>query len=107
MAKNAATIKASDTTVKKGTKVKFTLKLKRPDSGDSFKGMLITLQRKGGGKWKKIDNGTTSKKGVYKTTKTVKNTGRYRTLGKAVNQVGGQGVAIEKVVSKQITITVK
>jgi hypothetical protein len=106
MAKNAATIKASDTTVTKGTKVKFTLKLKRPDSGDSFKGMPITLQRKGGGKWKKIDNGTTSKKGVYKTTKTVKNTGKYRTLGKAVNQVGGQGVAIEKVVSKQITITV-
>ncbi len=107
MAKNAASIKPSKTTVNKGTEVTFTLKLKRPDSGDSFKGMPITLQRKGGGRWKKIDNGTTSKKGVYKSTKTVKRTGRYRTLGKAVNQVGGQGVAIEKVVSTQVTITVQ
>lgn len=107
MAKNAATIKASATNVRKGAKVTFTLKLKRPDSGDAIKGLPITLQRKGGGKWKKIDNGSTSKKGVYKTTKTVKNPGRYRTLGKAINQVNGQGVAVEKVVSRQISIRLK
>ena len=107
MAKNAATIKASKTNVKKGAKVTFTLKLKRPDSGDGIKGLPITLQRKGAGKWKKIDNGVTSKKGVYKATQTIKKAGRYRTLGKTVNQVGGEGAAIEKVVSKQISVSLK
>ncbi len=56
MAKNNATIKASATKVRKGAKVTFTCKLARPDSKDTIKGLPIALQRKGGGKWKKIAN---------------------------------------------------
>jgi hypothetical protein len=107
MAKNNATIKASATKVKKGTEVTFTCKLVRPDSSDTFKGLPISLQRKGGGQWKKIANGTTTKKGVFKATVTIKNPGQYRTLGKAVTQVGGQGQSVEKVASQPISISLK
>ena len=106
MAKNTASIKASDKSVNKGAKVTFTLKLSRPESSDVIKGLPVALQRKGGGAWKKIDNGVTNKKGVFKSTKTVKNAGQYRTLGKAVTQVGGEGVSIEKRTSKAISISI-
>lgn len=106
MAKNAASIKASDKSVDKGDQVTFTLKLSRPESSDVIKGLPIALQRKGGGAWKKIDNGETNKKGVFKSTKVVKNPGQYRTLGKAVTQVGGEGVSIEKKASKPISISI-
>lgn len=104
MAKNVATIKASDTTVNSGSQVTFTLKLTRPDTKNAIKGLPVALQRKGGGQWKKIVSGETNAKGVFKATVAVKNSGQYRTLGKAVTQVAGEGVVIDKVASSPISI---
>lgn len=104
MAKNAATIKASDTKVNQGAQVTFTLKLTRPDTKNAIKGLPVALQRKGGGQWKKIVSGETNKKGVFKATVTVKNAGQYRTLGKAVTQVAGEGTVFDKVASSPVTI---
>jgi hypothetical protein len=107
MAKNNATIKASSTRVRKGSKVTFTCKLARPDSKDVIRGLPITLQRKGGGKWKKIATGTTNNKGVFKSTQTIRSAGQYRTQGKAVTQIGGEGQAVDKVASKSISIRLR
>ncbi len=107
MAKNNATIKASSTRVRKGSKVTFTCKLTRPDSKDTIKGLPITLQRKGGGKWKKVASGTTTAKGVFKSTQTINRAGQYRTLGRGVTQVGGQGQAVSKAASKPISIRLR
>ena len=107
MAKNNATIKASSTRVRQGAKVTFTCKLSRPDSKDTIRGLPITLQRKGGGKWKKIASGTTNNNGVFKSTQTINRAGQYRTLGRAVTQIGGQGQSVEKVASKPISIQLR
>lgn len=107
MAKNNATIKASSTQVKRGTKVTFTCKLVRPDSKDVIKGLAVTLQRKGGGAWKKIASGSTNTMGVFKTNLTIRNAGQYRTQGKGVTQQGGEGQAVEKVASKPLSIRLR
>ncbi len=107
MAKNNATIKASSTRVRQGAKVTFTCKLSRPDSSDTIRGLPITLQRKGGGKWKKIANGTTNNNGVFKSTQTINRAGQYRTLGGGVTQLGGQGQAVDKVASRPISIRLR
>jgi hypothetical protein len=107
MAKNNATIRASSTRVNRGSKVTFTCKLVRPDSKDVIRGLPITLQRKGGGKWKKIASGNTNNNGVFKSTQTIRSAGQYRTQGKAVTQVGGEGQAVDKVASKAISIRLR
>lgn len=107
MAKNKATIKASSTRVRKGSKVTFTTKLVRPDSQDTIRGLPITLQRKGGGQWKKIANGTTNAKGIFRSTQTIRSAGQYRTLGRVVTQLGGEGQSVAKVVSSPVSIRLR
>ncbi|MCZ3388952.1 MAG: hypothetical protein LH645_07460 [Actinomycetia bacterium] len=107
MAKNKATIKASSTRVNRGNKVTFTCKLVRPDSRDTFRGLPITLQRKGGGKWQTIASGSTNTKGVFKSTQTIRRAGQYRTLGRGVTQVGGEGQSVVKVSSSSISIRLR
>lgn len=107
MAKNRATIKASSTRVRKGSKVTFTCKLVRPDSQDTIRGLPITLQRKGGGQWKKIANGTTNANGVFKSKQTIRRAGQYRTLGRGVTQLGGQGQSVAKVASSPVTVRLR
>ena len=107
MAKNNATIRASATRVRKGSKVTFTCKLVRPDSQDVIRGLPITLQRKGGGKWKKIASGTTNNRGVFKSTQRIRSAGQFRTLGRGVTQLGGEGQAVDKVSSRSISIRLR
>jgi hypothetical protein len=106
LAKNKATIKASDTKVNKGTKVTFTAKLSRPDSKDTIKGLPVALQRspKASTNFSTVKSGSTSAKGTAKWTLRVKKATKYRTLGKPVKQVDGAGRAIDKVTSKPVTV---
>jgi hypothetical protein len=106
LAKNKATIKASDTKVNKGAKVTFTAKLSRPDSKDTIKGLPVALQRspKASSNFSTIKSGSTSAKGTAKWTLRVKKATKYRTLGKPVKQVDGAGRAIDKVTSKPVTV---
>jgi hypothetical protein len=109
LAKNKATIKASDTKVKKGSKVTFTVKLKRPDSKDTIKGLPVALQKspKSKNQFKTIKSGKTAANGTAKWTLKIKRAAKYRTLGKAVKQSGGAGRAIDKVTSKAVTVNLK
>ena len=109
IAKNKAKIKPSSTSVKKGKKVTFKLKLVRPDSKDTIKGLPIALQKapKSGGSWSTIKSGKTGANGTKTFTLTIKKTAKYRTLGKVVKQKNGDGRAIAKVKSKAVTIKVK
>jgi hypothetical protein len=108
-AKNVATVRASSTTVAKGSKVTFTVKLARPDSKDVVKGLPVALQTKpvNGGSWRTVKSGKTSAKGVAKWTLTVKKAALYRTLGKAVAQQGSPpaGRVVDKVTSKALKVT--
>ena len=94
MAKNKATIKASATKVKKGSKVTFTREA-RPGrtSKATIKGLPVALQKapKSGGSWSTISSGKTTANGTKKFTMKIKKAARYRTLGKAVNQQQGAG----------------
>jgi hypothetical protein len=109
LAKNKATIKASDTKVKKGSKVTFTVKLARPDSKDTIKGLPVALQKspKSRNNWSTIKSGKTAANGTAKWTLKIKKAAKYRTLGKPVNQTGGAGRAVDKVTSKPVTINLK
>ncbi len=95
--------------MKKGKKVTFTLKLVRPDSKDTIKGLPIALQKapKSGGSWSTIKSGKTGANGTKTFTLTIKKTAKYRTLGKVVKQKNGDGRAIAKVTSKAVTVKVK
>jgi hypothetical protein len=106
LAKNKATIKASDTKVRKGSKVTFTLTLARPDSKDGIKGLPVALQKapKSGGSWTTVKSAKTGKKGTVTITVKVKKAAKYRTLGKAVKQQDGQGPAVDKVTSKAVRV---
>lgn len=109
IAKNRATIKASSTKVKKGTKVTFTLKLARPGSKDTIKGLPVALQRapKSGGSWSTVKSGKTAANGTAKFKISIKKAAKYRTLGKAVKQSGGAGRAVAQVTSRAITVNLK
>jgi hypothetical protein len=109
LAKNKATIKASATKVKKGSKVTFTVKLTRPDSKDTIKGLPVALQKspKSKNKFKTVKSGKTSAKGTAKWKLSVKSATKYRTLGKAKKQNGGAGTVFDKVTSKPVTVNLK
>ncbi len=86
LAKNKASIKASSTRVKKGSKVTFTVKLSRPDSKDTIKGLPVALQKspKSRNTFKTVKSGKTSAKGTAQWKLKVSKASKYRTLGKAV-----------------------
>ena len=109
LAKNKATIKASDTKVNKGSKVTFTVKLARPDSKDTIKGLPVALQKspKSGSNWSTVKSGKTSAKGTAQWKLKIKKAAKYRTLGKKVKQTGGSGRAVDKVTSKAVTVNLK
>jgi hypothetical protein len=109
IAKNKATIKASSTKVKKGSKVTFTVKLTRPDSKDTIKGLPVALQKspKSKNKFKTVKSGKTSAKGTARWKLSVKSATKYRTLGKAKKQNGGAGTVFDKVTSKPVTVNLK
>lgn len=107
LAKNKATIKASATSVGKGSKVKFTVKLQRPESKDTIKGLPVALQKSPASKntWSTVRSGKTSPAGKASWTLKVKKAAKYRTLGKVVKQKNGAGRAVVKVTSKPLTVT--
>jgi hypothetical protein len=109
LAKNKATIKASATKVKKGSKVTFTVKLTRPDSKDTIKGLPVALQKspKSKNKFKTVKSGKTSAKGTAKWKLSVKSATKYRTLGKAKKQKNGAGTVFDQVTSKSVTVNLK
>lgn len=109
LAKNVATLKASDQKVKKGSKVTFTLKLKRPDSKDAIKGLPVALQKRPlhGGKWNTVKSGKTSPKGSFKVKLKIKKNAKYQTLGKKVGKPAGNGRLIDSVKSKSVTVKLK
>ncbi|MFL6178829.1 MAG: hypothetical protein ACJ74E_03125, partial [Actinomycetes bacterium] len=106
LAKNKATIKASDTKVNKGSKVTFTAKLARPDSKDTIKGLPVALQKspKSSTNWSTIKSGQTSAKGKAQWNVKIKKAAKFRALGKGVKQTGGAGRAIDKVTGKAVTV---
>ena len=93
LAKNKATIKASSTSVRKGNRVTFTVKLARPDSKNTIRGLPVALQRapRSGGSFSTIRSGTTAANGTAEWRVKVKKATRYRTLGKAVKQTRRRG----------------
>jgi hypothetical protein len=109
VAKNKATIKASTTKVRKGNKVTFTVKLSRPDSKNTIRGLPVALQRapRSGGSFATIKNGSTAANGTAQWRVKVKKATRYRTLGKAVKQQGGAGRLVTKVTSKAVTVRLR
>ncbi|HEX5016322.1 MAG TPA: hypothetical protein VFX15_01910 [Actinomycetes bacterium] len=106
LAKNKASIKASDTRVNKGKKVTFTAKLTRPDSKDAIKGLPIALQKApaSGKNWNSVKSGKTNSSGAAKWTLKIKKASKYRTLGKGKKQKDGAGVVFDQVTSKSVTI---
>jgi hypothetical protein len=109
LAKNKASIKASSTKVKKGNKVTFTVKLTRPDSKDTIKGLPVALQKspKSKNSFKTVKSGKTSAKGTAQWKLKVKKASKYRTLGKAVKQNNGAGRVFDAVKSKPVTVNLK
>ncbi len=109
VAKNKATIKASSTRVRKGAKVTFTVKLSRPDSKNTIRGLPVALQRapRSGGSFATIQSGQTAANGTARWTVKVSKATRYRTLGKAVKQQNGTGRAVDKVTSRPVTVTLR
>ena len=84
LAKNKASIKASSTRVNKGSKVTFTVKLSRPDSKDTIKGLPVALQKapKSGSNFNTVKSGKTSAKGTAQWKLKVKKASKYRTLAR-------------------------
>ncbi len=109
LAKNKASIKASSTRVRKGSKVTFTVKLARPDSKNTIRGLPVALQRapRSGGSFSTIKSGKTAANGTARWKVKVTKATRYRTLGKAVKQQNGAGRVVAKVTSRPVTITLR
>ena len=108
LAKNVATIKASDRRVNRGHKVTFKAKLSRP-GGDVIKGLPIALQRKPvhGGNWHSIKSDKTSAKGVVEWTLKIKKAALYRTFSRGANQSGGEGEVFAKASSFRKKISLR
>ena len=108
LAKNVASLKTSASVVNRGARVTFTAKLTRP-GGDAIRGLPVALQRKpvSGGKWTTVGSKKTSANGTAKWTLRVKKAGLYRTLGKRVSQVDGQGVVFDKVASRSTRVRLR
>lgn len=109
LTKNKATIKASTKRVRKGNKVTFTVKLVRPDSKNTIRGLPVALQRapRSGGSFSTIKSGTTAANGTARWKVKVSKATRYRTLGKVVKQQNGAGRTVAKVTSRPVTITLR
>ena len=109
LAKNKASIKASSTRVRKGSKVTFTVKLSRPDSKDTIKGLPVALQKspKSKNSFSTVKSGKTSAKGTAQWKLKIKKASKYRTLGKAVKQKNGAGRVVDSVKSKPVTVNLK
>lgn len=100
LAKNVASVRTSSSVVNRGARVTFTATLTRP-GGDAIRGLPVALQRKpvSGGQWTTVGSKKTSANGTASWTLRVQQAGLYRTLGKRVKQVDGQGVVFDKVAS--------
>jgi hypothetical protein len=109
LAKNVATLRASASSVRRGGKVTFTVKLTRPGSKDVVRGLPIALQRKpaNGGKWATVKSGKTAANGTARWTLKIKRAALYRTFGAAVKQSGGQGRVFDSCVSKSRRISLR
>ena len=109
LAKNKASIKASAKQVRKGSKVTLTVKLTRPDSKDTVKGLPVALQKapKSNNKFKTIKSGKTAANGTAKWKIKIKKAAKFRTLGKGVKQNNGQGRVVDQVKSKPLTVNLR
>jgi len=77
--------------VRKGSKVTIKVKVQRPQSKDTIRGMPVQVQRRpaGGGSWKQVASGSTTAKGTFSAKLKVTKSSQYRGVASQVQQVAG------------------